>query len=110
MSVPGRVETAREQVTSGRSVSKHGLCIACRKDPTCSYLRNASLPVLQCEEFEGYEPRARILGNHNGSIAQGPLRDPVPAEDKGLCVTCENRDTCAFPKPAGGIWHCEEFR
>jgi hypothetical protein len=28
----------------------------------------------------------------------------------GLCRNCENRRTCAFPKPEGGIWHCEEYQ
>ena len=27
----------------------------------------------------------------------------------GLCVNCENRRTCAHPKPAGGVWHCEDY-
>jgi len=29
---------------------------------------------------------------------------------KGLCINCENRHTCEFTKPNGGIWHCEEYR
>ena len=28
---------------------------------------------------------------------------------KGLCVNCENRDTCTLPKAEGGVWHCEEY-
>jgi hypothetical protein len=28
---------------------------------------------------------------------------------KGLCVNCANRHTCLFPKPEGGVWHCEEY-
>ena len=30
-------------------------------------------------------------------------------EFKGLCVNCANRHTCLFPKPEGGVWHCEEY-
>jgi hypothetical protein len=29
---------------------------------------------------------------------------------KGLCINCENRHTCEFIKPNGGVWHCEEYR
>lgn len=29
---------------------------------------------------------------------------------RGLCVNCENRHTCEFVKPNGGVWHCEEYR
>ena len=83
-----------------------GLCVACIRDSSCTYPRLQ--PVVQCEEFEGYEPRSLALP------ASAPVcEDPAPAgafENKGLCITCENRYTCGFPKPAGGIWHCEEFR
>lgn len=110
MSVADHVDRADEKVAAMRSVSNRGLCIACRKDQACHYPRNASRPVLQCEEFEGYEPRAKSSWNSEESAAQTPFRDPIQAEVKGLCITCANRNTCAFPKPAGGIWHCEEFR
>jgi len=29
---------------------------------------------------------------------------------KGLCINCENRSTCKYIKPNGGVWHCEEYR
>jgi NADH-quinone oxidoreductase subunit E len=28
---------------------------------------------------------------------------------KGLCLNCANRETCTFPKPEGGVWHCDEY-
>jgi len=28
----------------------------------------------------------------------------------GLCVNCEDRETCIYPKPEGGVWRCEEYR
>jgi hypothetical protein len=28
---------------------------------------------------------------------------------KGLCVNCKYRETCLYPKPEGGVWHCEEY-
>jgi len=63
-----------------------------------------------CEEFEGatltpkkpalprsaQEPATRESG-HTGKL-------------RGLCRTCERRDTCTYPKPEGGVWHCEEFK
>ncbi|MCK4679076.1 MAG: NAD(P)H-dependent oxidoreductase subunit E [Bacteroidales bacterium] len=27
----------------------------------------------------------------------------------GICVNCENRHTCSFIKPEGGVWYCEEY-
>ena len=40
--------------------------------------------------------------------------DPSPVEkDKselmGLCRNCANRRICIYPKPPGGVWHCEEY-
>jgi hypothetical protein len=29
---------------------------------------------------------------------------------KGLCSSCEDRHVCIYPKPAGGVWRCEEYR
>lgn len=28
----------------------------------------------------------------------------------GLCVDCQNRNTCIYAKTNGGVWHCEEYR
>lgn len=28
---------------------------------------------------------------------------------RGLCATCVHHATCDFPRPAGGIWRCEEY-
>jgi NADH-quinone oxidoreductase subunit E len=27
-----------------------------------------------------------------------------------ICINCENRHTCKFIKPEGGVWHCEEYK
>ena len=29
---------------------------------------------------------------------------------KGLCINCDNRNTCKLIQPNGGVWHCEEYR
>ena len=29
---------------------------------------------------------------------------------KGLCMNCEIREKCDFPKPLGGVWHCKEYK
>jgi hypothetical protein len=45
------------------------------------------------------------------SRADAGLR--TAAEDSakyvGLCVNCEHRTTCRYPKPEGGLWHCEDY-
>ncbi len=29
---------------------------------------------------------------------------------RGLCSNCENSGSCNYPKPEGGVWHCEEYK
>ncbi len=36
-------------------MEKKGLCITCINDKECTFPRR--FPVIQCEEFTGYEPR-----------------------------------------------------
>ncbi len=36
-------------------------------------------------------------------------REPGRERAQGLCMNCDLRDTCAFPAPEGGVWHCEEY-
>ncbi|MDI6808656.1 MAG: hypothetical protein QME66_06720 [Candidatus Eisenbacteria bacterium] len=32
------------------------------------------------------------------------------AKYMGLCMNCEERETCTFLKTHGGVWHCEEYK
>lgn len=38
---------------------------------------------------------------------------PVEVDDaprvRGLCATCIHEAHCDFPRPAGGVWRCEEY-
>jgi hypothetical protein len=36
-------------------MQRKGLCITCINDKTCTFPRR--FPVIQCEEFTGYDPR-----------------------------------------------------
>jgi hypothetical protein len=89
-----------------------GLCATCEHAPTCMYAREPERPVLECEEFACFETEADSTAPRRISLAVH-----VPAEDqgdeltaKGLCGNCENRATCTFVKPEGGVWQCEEYR
>ena len=92
-----------------------GLCSCCKFALVCTFNRNPGHNVLQCEEFDGivYAPDQR---NKLKNIL--PLKftiNPIPLRTPsqyfmGLCTTCEERTTCTYPKPEGGVWHCEEFR
>ena len=28
---------------------------------------------------------------------------------RGLCVNCDLRRDCTYPKPASGVWNCDEY-
>lgn len=91
---------------------RYGLCRTCVKAPECTFPRDPGRPVRSCDEFEGADgPRSERLPR---SVAPaifptGGARAKGGAELKGLCLQCARRETCAYPRPAGGVWHCDEL-
>jgi len=70
-----------------------------------------------CEEYEQAEAsqnvgRVRATGlmndpaGHIGNNPGNPAGEPV----LGLCRNCIHRETCSFPRPESGVWHCEEYQ
>ncbi len=92
-----------------------GLCSYCQSEPNCTFTRDPRRPVCECDEFSPftYAPiRVPIQKKISlKSPAQhSPTREDPFRHDRGLCGDCEGRATCLYPKPEGGVWHCEEFR
>ncbi len=90
-----------------------GLCFTCNNSPTCFY-RSRRGPALFCEMFDDYV--ALPLGGDGGPMARAAnpsaaLRaaNEDPSNYAGLCMNCEHRRSCAHPRSAGGIWHCEDY-
>ena len=92
-----------------------GICLCCKTVATCTYLKDPRRLVLQCEDFEGDEPR-RVATAVKNIL---PANDPKSGSDvekkdsrkpKGLCSICEDYGSCTLSKPEGGVWHCEEYR
>jgi hypothetical protein len=71
----------------------------------CVLYSNGERPAWFCEEFvaAGAPPRP---------ARAEPAREAAPEKRKhlGLCANCEDRDTCTFPRPEGGVWRCNEYR
>ncbi len=84
-----------------------GLCVTCNKVKTCTFPKKR--PVLTCEEFEGY-PKIPVISFCQTAKPKIQIRPHLMDEYKGLCRDCDNRENCTFPKPEGGVWHCEEYR
>jgi hypothetical protein len=110
MSVAGA--KVRQKPSTEKKVVFKGLCANCNNAEHCSYARNAKKPVMYCEMYDGYaeEPvRAELSEVLRPDPAD--LRPEVEMpQSKGLCVNCAHRDTCAWSKREGGVWHCEEYR
>jgi hypothetical protein len=94
------------------SMSQMGLCATCNFVATCTQRKNWCGPVHFCEEFDDHQPRKtgnRVVPEKAPGGAPSACGDgSVPR--KGLCVNCDLKDTCSYPVPEGGVWHCEEYR
>ena len=58
----------------------------------------------------GDRPPSGDAGVENRRVldtGQAPTADPGSV--RGLCATCAKRSSCAFQRPEGGVWHCEEY-
>lgn len=92
-----------------KSKANRGLCLTCNNAPTCIfYQRNGSRIVWYCELFDDYVPVQELQKPEKK--VESKTEEKSKGKFKGLCVNCEDRDTCTFTKPEGGIWHCEEYR
>ena len=110
------IDVAKLAVRGGKKARAHnpnpGICGQCRHTKTCTYPKPTDRPVLICDEFEGYPMRAAAKVSsikEAKSVAGAAGSDGVISLYRGLCSTCEKRDNCDFPKPEGGVWHCEEY-
>jgi hypothetical protein len=96
----------------------YGICTNCKHRATCTFAGCADRPKMFCEEFECEgaacaEPKKGI-GIAYAGRSEVEI-EPVYTESNssqymGLCVNCDNREYCKHPKPAGGVWYCEEYR
>jgi len=94
------------------NVEYGGLCSTCKNAPDCTFPRDPHKPVLHCEEFDTGEPSPMKTTRKDRSPPTQlyAAKDTGSTKFMGLCSNCEDRETCIFPKPEGGIWHCEEYR
>jgi len=91
------------------------LCINCNYGSDCGFRVLSAVPVLFCTEHALMpESVTRIEAKGKGQRSQPAAEKQRPGdmdipEMMGLCRNCEKRHSCTFEKPAGGIWHCEEY-
>lgn len=83
------------------------LCSTCNHAEICGSRSTPEHPILFCELFEAFVPARATPAA--AAAPKPPAGEQGAAEPKGLCVNCEHRHDCTMPRPAGGIWHCEEY-
>lgn len=91
---------------AAESTSSRVLCPTCMHVDGCVLFSNGERPAWHCEEFAavGAPPRA---ARREASPMASRLEEQ---KHLGLCVNCDDRDTCTFPRPEGGVWRCNEYR
>jgi len=101
-----------EQIMSEKNMQDRSLCSNCRNAIDCTFQKDRQKPFLYCEEFEvDISPYAKIAGKEKlFSTALVDAEDKDSCKFIGICNNCVDRRTCVFPKPEGGIWHCEEYQ
>jgi len=98
----------REREVAAMTLPKRswGLCMTCNSSSTCTRRKGMKLPVLFCEEFDGWTP----LDVKNEPTPFTEDEQITPDAAMGLCCNCENRGSCTLRDSPGGVWHCEEYR
>lgn len=91
-----------------------GICSLCENAPDCVFPRDPNRPLLHCDELVipapvPPRPAARRMTPNYTEAQQGgnPVKGSAPV--LGLCRLCDGRETCTYPWPEGGVWHCEEY-
>jgi len=115
-----RIEGSKAQTRPVQDRHQHpvtstpgGLCATCDNRIGCDFPRTVTR-VLNCEELD-YPPSAPGPRNTDRSPVIRPVLTACSIMEDGgdklvgLCRTCEHRFDCQFPKPADGVWNCDEF-
>ena len=87
--------------------NKRVLCPTCLYVDGCVLFSNGERPAWHCEEFVSAGAPDRSPAGPPASATTSP---PEERKHLGLCVNCDDRETCTFPRPEGGVWRCNEYR
>ncbi|MHC5070640.1 MAG: hypothetical protein ACYTGO_09170, partial [Planctomycetota bacterium] len=96
-----------------------GICTSCDRAEKCGFTQTTGQLFLRCNEHEGFQGLYLATNGQKPMEAEPDLhlisgREAVTAaaagHHAGLCVNCDNRHECGFPKPPAGVWHCDEYQ
>jgi len=90
-----------------------GICAHCVRMTLCTSRKNWMGPIRDCDDFED-----RRAAAPEPAVESQPFTVDKPiyleyseeAENyKGLCINCDNRETCGYRTPGRAVWYCEEY-
>jgi hypothetical protein len=89
-----------------------GLCLTCKKADTCNFPRDIDHPIMNCDEFDGYvlPKKSKETPYMLKSRSASNHKNKGITKYTGLCINCDNRKTCTYPKSGKTIWCCEEYQ
>ncbi|MBA7656392.1 hypothetical protein ES703_64316 [subsurface metagenome] len=98
-----------------KKIEYKGLCSNCDNASTCTFPGYPERPVLQCEEYVCSPiPIIKNVDKERYQSTRSQVKSIINEEKlgkyKGLCVNCDFRKTCMYPKGEGGVWHCENYQ
>ena len=114
MSVTTEKEKKLRKAAPPSAVVYRGLCSTCDMASTCTFPRDPERPIMHCDELDSYQadtvtPEELLRAEPARREAVAETKQKELGKYQGLCVNCENRETCTFPKAEGGVWHCDEY-
>jgi len=104
-----------ERVVTEGTAEYLGICSTCNAAPHCAHrIRNPGVAIWDCEDYDDYvDISSTEINGGLSEVVPLPRKSHRPEFDaieyQGLCKNCERRDECNFPRPTGGVWHCEEY-
>jgi len=96
-------KVVKEVSIKTEQISYNDICSTCNHLQICMNRKDRLRPIWFCEEFDDYVPVESAF-----KIPEYKPRTNT-TEFKGLCMNCENRNSCGFLRPNGGVWHCDEY-
>jgi len=90
-----------------------GLCSTCKHSSRCTLTRAPAQDIHFCEEYEtgdgSFIGRKTRSGAKAGQYGRPDAKTHALNQVLGLCGNCVHYQTCRFPHPESGVWHCEEY-
>ena len=84
-----------------------GICTTCNNAPFCAQANNSKHPVWLCDMFDNSVVSKK---KEKEEKVKSDFAHKYSSKYKGLCMNCENRETCKFATCEDGIWHCTEYQ